>query len=188
MTGLRRSKVKVSRRNLAMVGHRLFSRGADGILKRYLLDVEVPTILEACHDSACGVHFSDQLTDQKILRAGYFWPTLFNDSHDYVKNCDVCQNYVRNDLRMEMPLHVFIPLVPFKKWRIDYVGEVHLQSPKGMAYIVGATEYLSKWAEVKGVKTATTTHVATFMYEIIISIFVCHKILVSDRGTHFLIF
>ena len=25
-------------------------------------DIEVPTILEACHDSACGGHFSGQLT------------------------------------------------------------------------------------------------------------------------------
>ena len=26
---------------------------------------------------------------------------------------------------MEMPLYVSLPLVPFEKWGIDYVGEVH---------------------------------------------------------------
>ena len=48
------------------------------------------------------------------------------------------------------------------------------------------TEYLTKWAEAKAVKTDTTSHAATFMYENIIHKFGCSKILVSDRGTRFL--
>ena len=55
-----------------------------------------------------------------------------------------------------------------------------------MVYIVVATEYLTKWAEAKAVKTDTAVHAATFMYENIISRFHCLKIMVSDRGSHFL--
>ena len=50
---------------------------------------------------------------------------------------------------MEMPLHISLPLVSFEKWRIDYVGEVHPHSSRGMAYIIVATEYLTKWAGPK---------------------------------------
>jgi len=181
-----RRKVRVNSRQFVVVGHRLFRRGSDGILRRCVSKTEVEAILIACHDSACGGHFSGQLTGQKILRAGYFWPTLFKDAHDYVRKCDACQRYARDDLRMEMPLHVSLPLIPFEKWGIDYVGEIHPQSSKGMKYIVVATEYLTKWAEAKAVKTDTAEHAATFMYENIISRFGVPKILVSDRGTHFL--
>jgi transposase InsO family protein len=181
-----RRKVRVNSRHFMVLGHRLFRRRTDGLLRRCVSATEVPSILLACHDSACGGHFSGQLTGQKILRAGYFWPTLFKDSHDYVKKCDVWQRYARNDLRMEMPLHVSLPLVPFEKWGIDYVGLVHPHSSRGMVYIVVATEYLTKWAEAKVVKTDTAAHAATFMYENIITRFGCPKILVSDRGTHFL--
>ena len=87
---------------------------------------------------------------------------------------------------MKMPLHISLPLVPFEKWGIDYVGEVHPHSSKGMVYIVVATEYLNKWAEAKAVKMNTAANAATFMYQNIISRFGCPKILVSDRGTHFL--
>ena len=73
--------------------------------------VEVSDILEASHDSACG----GQLTGQKILRASYFWPTLFKDSHDYVRKCNACQRYTRNDLRMETSLHVSLSLIIFDK-------------------------------------------------------------------------
>ncbi|PTQ27291.1 hypothetical protein MARPO_0207s0002 [Marchantia polymorpha] len=155
-----RRKVRVNSRHFAVIGHRLFRRGADGVLRRCVSEVEVPAILEACHDSACAGHFSGQLTGQKILRAGYFWPRLFRDSHEYVKRYDACQRYARNDLRMEMPTC--------------------------MAYIIVATEYLTKWAEAKAVKTNTAAHAATFMYKNIISRFGCPKILVSDRGRHFL--
>jgi hypothetical protein len=60
------------------------------------------------------------------------------------KKCDVCQMYARNDLRMKMSLHVSLPLVHFKKWRIDYVKEIHPYFSKAMAYIVVAIEYLTK--------------------------------------------
>ena len=54
-----------------------------------------------------------------------------------------------------------------------------------MAYIVVASEYLSKWAEAKAVKTDTAAHAAAFMYENIITRFGVPKIIVSDTGTHF---
>ena len=55
-----------------------------------------------------------------------------------------------------------------------------------MAYIVVATEYLTKWAEAKAVKIDTAAPAAAFMYENIIARFGCPKIIVSDKGTHFL--
>ena len=111
-----------------MISNRLFRRGADGILRRCVSEAEVSDIITSCHDSACAGHFSGQLTGQKILRAGYFWPTLFKDLHAYVRKCDACQRYAQNDLRMEMPLHLSLPLVPFEKWGIGYVGPIRPNS------------------------------------------------------------
>ena len=181
-----RRKVRINNRQFAVVSHRLLRRGAYGILRRCVSELEVPTILEICHDSACGEQFLANLLAKKIRRARYFWPTLFKDLHNYVKNCDPCQRYAKNDLRMEMSLHVYVPLVPFEKWDISYVGEVHSHSSRGMAYIVVVTEYLTKWAEAEAVKTDTVAHAATFMYENIISRLGCPKIIVSDRGIYFL--
>lgn len=87
---------------------------------------------------------------------------------------------------MEMSLHISLFIVFFEKWRIDYVGEVHPHYLKWMAYIVVSTEYLTKWTEAKVVKNNTVEHAATFMFKNIISKFGVPKILVSDKGTHFL--
>jgi hypothetical protein len=109
-----------------------------------VLKVEAPSILAACHDNVCEGYFSGQLTGQKIKRACYFWPTLFKDAHSYVNRCDACQRYTRNIFCIEMSLRVSLLLVHFEKWGIDYIGEVHPHSSKCMAYIVVATEYLTK--------------------------------------------
>ena len=43
------------------------------------------------HDGPVGGHFSGDTTTHKIIKAGYYWPTLFKDAHDYASKCDVCQ-------------------------------------------------------------------------------------------------
>ena len=88
---------------------------------------------------------------------------LFKDAKEYVRKCNAYQKYARNDLRMEMPFHVSLPLVSFEKTGIDYVGDIHPHSSKGLAYIVVATEYLTKWVEAKAVKTNMATNANTFM-------------------------
>lgn len=64
-----RRNVRVNSRHFAVIGHRLFRRGTDGLPRRFVLKVEVHSILAVCHDNPCGGHFSGQLTSQKILRA-----------------------------------------------------------------------------------------------------------------------
>ena len=85
-----RRKVRINNRHFAVIDNKLFRRGANGILRRCVSEAEVPDILTSCHDSACEGHFSGQLTGQKIMRAGYFWPTMFKDSLAYVRKCDAC--------------------------------------------------------------------------------------------------
>lgn len=87
---------------------------------------------------------------------------------------------------MKMPLYMSLPLVPFEKWGIDYVREVHNHASRELSYIVVATEYLTKWAKTKAVQINTAAQAATFMYEHIISRSRCLKIIVCDRGIHFL--
>nr|GEZ21570.1 reverse transcriptase domain-containing protein [Tanacetum cinerariifolium] len=44
-------------------------------------------ILEACHNGPTGGHHSANLTAKKVFDAGFFWPTIYKDAHEFVKNC-----------------------------------------------------------------------------------------------------
>jgi hypothetical protein len=50
-----------------------------GVLLRCLNPHEAQRIMSDFHDSLCGGHHFWRTTTHKILRAGYFWPTLFTD-------------------------------------------------------------------------------------------------------------
>lgn len=40
------------------------------------------------HFGACGGHYMAKTTTHKILRVGFWWPTIFKDAHGFVKKCD----------------------------------------------------------------------------------------------------
>jgi len=48
-------------------------------------------VLEDFHKGDCGGHLFWKTTANKILRAGYYWPSLFSDVFKAVKNCHECQ-------------------------------------------------------------------------------------------------
>ena len=65
----------------------LFRKNADGVLLRCLEKEESDLVLTQLHDGPASGHFGGDTTAHKILRAGYFWPTLFKDAHAFIRRC-----------------------------------------------------------------------------------------------------
>ena len=76
-----------------IIGDTLYRLGADFVLRRCLTFEEAKRVLNDCHSGACGGHMSGYATAQKILRAGYFWPSIFKDCILAVRSCHECQIY-----------------------------------------------------------------------------------------------
>ena len=83
----------------------LFKYCPDQIIRRCVLDHEITNIISFCHSEACGGHFCSRKTAAKILQSGFYWPTLFNDTHDFCKSCDRCQRLGAISRRNMMPLN-----------------------------------------------------------------------------------
>eukprot|EP00253_Pinus_taeda_P014563 PITA_14563 len=83
----------------------LFHTGLDQEIRRCMREDEVYDILKACHDGPCGVHFANKRRAHKVLRMGYYWPSLFRDAKKYVRACDSCQRMGEPNHRDEMPLN-----------------------------------------------------------------------------------
>jgi hypothetical protein len=56
----------------------------------------------------------------------------------------------------------------------------------GNQYIIVATNYMTKWVEVRVLRDNTTISIAKFFYEDIITRFSSPTHLVSDQGSHFI--
>ena len=68
---------------------------------------------------------------------------------------------------------------------IDFVGPLP-HTKQGNQYLLVATEYLTKWVEVKATARVDADTVAKFILEEIISQHGCPHELILDQGTHFL--
>ena len=100
----------------------LFKRGADMIIRRCVPESEQGKILNECHASPYGGHFSRERTAHKILQSGFYWPTIFRDCAEWVKLCDRCQNIGNISSRNEMPLKGIMVVQFFDVWGIDFMG------------------------------------------------------------------
>jgi hypothetical protein len=134
--------------------------GPDEILRRCVMEEEIPLILEESHEGITRVHYTGKQTTQKVLRAGLWWPTLCKDAKEYYKACDACQRDGKPSRRGDMTLAPQLNLQAFEKWEIDFVGPINpLGKHIGARYIIIVTKYLKRWAKERAVKdcSATTT-------------------------------
>ncbi|XP_022870152.1 uncharacterized protein LOC111389466 [Olea europaea var. sylvestris] len=123
-----------------------FWEDPDQIVKKCIPEEEVHEILEHCHSSAYAGHFGASKTAAKILQSGYYWPTLFRDTFEFVKRCDRCQHTGNISRRNEMPLNNILELEIFDVWGIDFMGPF-LPSFSNQ-YILVAVDYLKIILEV----------------------------------------
>jgi hypothetical protein len=170
--------------NYSWVGHEIFRIGPDLIICICVQEDEIPYILRNCHDGPCGGHFSKKCTTYKVLHEGYYWPSIFKDVAKYVRSCDSCERIGRPTLDDKIPLRAQVMIEPFKKWSLDFVGQISPMSRK-KNYILVCTYYVTKWVEEKSLFRATKKYVIEFIYEDIFTHFGVPREIVIDQGTQF---
>nr|GEV96139.1 DNA-directed DNA polymerase [Tanacetum cinerariifolium] len=61
----------------------LFKICADQVIRRCVHGKEALDILKACHNGPTGGHHGANLTAKKVFDAGFFWPTIYKDAHEF---------------------------------------------------------------------------------------------------------
>ncbi|GJY50802.1 reverse transcriptase domain-containing protein [Tanacetum coccineum] len=103
---------------------------------------EAVDILTAFHNGPTGGHHGANYTAKKVFDSGFYWPTIYCDSHDMVKSCDLCQRQGKISQKDEMPQNAIQVCEIFDVWGIDFMGL--FLSSRGNIYILVAVDYLSK--------------------------------------------
>ena len=141
-------------------------------------------VMREIHEGSCGNHSGARSLAQKVLRNGYYWPTVVRDTNTLTESCNECQRF-SNIIRSPSSNASPIPIAcPFDKWGIDIVGPF----PKGKGqkkFLIVAIEYFSKWVEAEPVETITEARIIDFLWKNIICRFGLPRVLISDNGTQF---
>nr|GEV40530.1 reverse transcriptase domain-containing protein [Tanacetum cinerariifolium] len=129
-----------------------------------------------------GGHHGANLTAKKVIEAGFFWPTIYQDAHAMIKFCNMCQRHGKISQRDEMPQNAIQVYEIFDVWGIDFMGP--FLSARGNKYILVAIDYLSKWVEAKALPT-NDARVVVKLLKSLFSRLGTPRDIISNRGTNF---
>jgi ribonuclease HI len=163
----------------------LYWKDPAGILLNCLLQDEADKVLQEFHAGECGGHMSWKATANKILRAGFYWPTLFADVHQKVTACHQCQLFEGKRKLLPLPLKPISVEAPFQQWGLDFIGEIHPPSSGQHKWILTATDYFTKWIEAVPSRQATDAVIIKFLENNILSRFGCPMKIITDNAAAF---
>lgn len=69
--------------------------------------------MKDAHEDPIGGHYTRKETTDKIMHVGLWWPTIFQDTSDYCKTCDICQRAGKPSNRDKMPLNPQVTMKHF---------------------------------------------------------------------------
>ncbi|GJU32245.1 reverse transcriptase domain-containing protein [Tanacetum coccineum] len=160
----------------------LFKICVDQMIRRCVAGQEAVDILTACHSGPTGGYYGAKYTTKKVFDLGFYWPTIYKDAYELVKNYDSCQRQGKISQRDEMPQISIQVCEIFDVWGIDFMGP--FLASRENKYILVAVDYLSKWVEVKALPTNNARVVVKFL-KYLFARFRTSRAIISDRGTHF---
>ena len=115
-------KLKVQAARFVLIKDVLYKRGFSRPYLRCLGMEEANYVMREVHKGTYGNNSESRSLVYKLVRVGYYWPTMQKDAEAYVKSCDKCQRF-SNIIRQ--PTEELTPMTapwPFAQWGLDIMG------------------------------------------------------------------
>jgi len=137
------------------------------------------------HEGDCGNHAGARTIVAKVLRAGYYWPTVQGDCAEYVKKCAKCQEFgPLHHTRLE-ELHNIISPWPFAIWGMDIIGPFSPGKGQTKFLLVGV-DYFTKWIEAEPLASISEKNAQNFVWKSIVCRFGVPHTIIIDNGRQFI--
>ena len=86
-------KIKKRAARFTILNDTLYKKGFSMTYLKCVNEDEAKYILEEIHEGVYGDHAGPRSLISKVIRTGYFWPTVQVDAVEFVKKCDKCQRF-----------------------------------------------------------------------------------------------
>jgi hypothetical protein len=169
-----------------LVGDELYRWMVDGLLLKCLDKEQAKVAMGEVHEGLCGTHQSAPKMKWMLRRAVRYCAMMMDDCVRYKKGCEACQKFGDVQLTPASILHPIVKPWPFRRWGLDFVGDIHPVSSKGHRFVLVATDYFTKWTEAVPLKNMTHKKVMEFVQEHIIHRFGIPQTLTTDQGASFM--
>ena len=136
-------KLRVRSARYVLLNDALYKRGFSQPYLRCLSPNEANYVLREVHEGACGNHSRARSLIHKVIRVGYYWPTIQVDAKAYVKVYDQCQRFSNIPRQPSEYLTPMMALWPFAQWGLDILGLFPVGT-RQMKFLVVRKDYFTK--------------------------------------------
>ncbi|GJV82339.1 reverse transcriptase domain-containing protein [Tanacetum coccineum] len=140
-----------------MINGTLYKKSFLGPWLRCVRPLQANYVLREIHEGSCNMHSGPRSVVAKVIRTGYYWPTMHMDARNLIRKC--------ND------------------W-IDIAGPFP-EGPGKVKFLILAIDYFTKWIEAKAVATIIGNQVKKFAWDNIVCRFSLPGEIISDNGKQF---
>lgn len=139
-------------------------------------------ILLDCHDKSA--HLGYTKTYARVCDK-FWWPKMFKDVKNYVRNCQDCNETKAPNYYMVAPMgKPRIPTVPFEMISMDFKGPFP-RSTAGYSYLLVITDQLSKFVTLHRIRKADAKTTVRIVEDHFL-LFGTPRVIIHDNGTVFL--
>ena len=174
---------KIRARSARFTDHKgiLYKRGFFTPILKCIAGKDIEYVLREVHEGICGNHIGARALAGKVLRQGYYWPTILKNATSLVKKCRICQEYAKISRLPSEPLTSITSPWPFQQWGLDIFGPLPIGNGQ-CKFVIVAVDYFTKWAEAEPLATITEQKIHNFVWRAIVCRFGIPRALVSDNG------
>ena len=88
---------KIRTRSARFTNHKgsLYKRGFFTPILKCIAGKDTDYVLKEVHEGVCGNHIGARTLAGKVLRQGYYWPTMLRDATDLVRKCRIFQEHAK---------------------------------------------------------------------------------------------
>lgn len=104
--------------------------------------------LREVYEDICGRHIGGRSLAYKILRQGFYWPSIMNDAISFVQKYDWCQRFAKVQTKPSMLITQILVLWPFDMWSIDILDPLPMATGQ-RKFLLIIIHYFTKWVEAE---------------------------------------
>lgn len=147
--------------------------------------IKAEYVLVELHREICEMHSEAWCMASRVLRVGYYWPTLEQDAQSFIQKCSECQKFVALHIFPFEELHQILSSWPFTTWGMDILGPFLLAKGQ-VKFLIVSIDCFTKWVEVEPLVTITTQQVSKFCWKNAICKHDLPHCLVTDNDHQFI--
>ncbi|KAL7292657.1 hypothetical protein TKK_0013783 [Trichogramma kaykai] len=136
-------------------------------------------VMRAAHDITSARHLGIEKTFDRV-KCEYYWRGMYHDVYEYVRACDTCQRY---KIDQTGPRGLMGRRVIERPWAVIACELMEFPLSKSQnKYLIVFVDLFTRWVELKPVRRATGTAVASALEELVLFRWETPDFLICDNG------